>query len=211
MPEDGFEHALAMLAAGKRWQQGGVDHRQGEYVCGGEEVWREGDGYLHRSWTAHGWGGDPPDDVHENTERWDEAELRARLGAALSTHHWDHAPSGPPIVPSVFDPLLAMPGAVQSALAVSSEDLDRVVGLLRRGYTFDRSGTEQRGTMVVWGREQIRHPLPAESAHFYRTRSWASGRGDDVCVRIDTWDEAELRAVLQSRPDIVHWDRWPPD
>lgn len=209
MDDDRFERALAMLAAGKRWQQAGVEHRQGEYVCSGEEVWRDGADFVHRSWSAHGWGGGLPDDVHEHLERWGEAALRERLHGALCAYDWESAPSGAPSVPSAFDPLRPMPGAIASTSAVTDTDLDRVIGHLRRGYTYDRSGTEVRDATPIWGREQLRHPPPAESELFYRTRSWARGQGDEVCVRSDRWDEAALREVLRARPDVVHWERWP--
>lgn len=204
-----FTHALAHLAEGLRWERAGVDHRQGEYVVGGEEVWQEGDLYVHRAWTAHGWGGDLPDDVSESFERWDEATLRERLGAELAGHAWDRAPRGAPVVSSAFDPLAPMPGARTSERPVSDHDLELVLDCLRRGYAFEQTGSETRGGSRVWGRERLRHVPPASGPSFVHERAWSRGAGDEVCVRAELLDETAVREWLRTRAEIVHWDRWP--
>lgn len=200
-----LDAALAMLAGGRRWRQTGVDYREAEYVGRGEDVWRDGDAFVHRGWSAHGWGDGPPDDVSETLERWSEETLRVRLGAELGLYEWEKAPHGaPPVVPE-FDPMRPMPGAVACARPVSEAELQRVVDGLRGGCAFERAGTEQRGGARVWGRERLRQ----HGGRFTHTRAWALGCGDEVCVRADTRDEAALRAWLHTRPDVVHWEGWP--
>ncbi len=198
-----------MLRAGRRWQRGGCDYRQGEYVHGGEEVWCDGEDYAYRSWSTHGWGGGAPTDAHESVERWDEAKLRERLAGELIGYDWECAPFGASPRPESFDPRLPMPGCLErSLLPVTPDDLDRVVGHLQRGYSFEHSGLERRGAGEVWGRERLAHL--AWNAKFVRTRCWAYGDGGgDVRVCTEVWTDAEVREFLVARPDVVHSDRWP--
>lgn len=207
MSDDSVDRALAMLRAGRRWQQGGCEYRQGEYDCGTDEIWWDGETFMHRASGAHGWGDGAPTDVTENIERWDEAKVRDRLAGAVNGYDWEYAPTGAPSTPSEFDPLLPMPGRASCALPVTVEDANRVIGHLRRGYSFEHAGVETRGQRKVWGKERLWHPPHSE--RFVYTRYWALGSGDDVRVVADVWGEDQIREFLLARPDVVHAESWP--